>query len=166
HALFGIPADAARGGRSNAAGNDVRDSCDLCGGRYPARHHGHSTSQCADAASSSGARNGRTRSHVVAAVSHRYRGVLADCHGAGDGAATARDRAARNRFTPAGTARSLRKQESLDTIMDTINETFLFYGYAAAWIIVFAFILILVRRGQRIDHELKRLKSLMEEKDK
>jgi len=50
--------------------------------------------------------------------------------------------------------------------MDTINETFLFYGYAAAWIIVFAFILILVRRGQRIDHELKRLKSLMEEKDK
>lgn len=50
--------------------------------------------------------------------------------------------------------------------MDTINESFLFYGYAAAWIIVFAFILMLVRRGHRIDHELARLKSLIEEKEK
>jgi CcmD family protein len=50
--------------------------------------------------------------------------------------------------------------------MDAINQTFLFYGYSAAWIIVFGFILILVRRGQRIDHELMRLKSLMEEKEK
>ncbi len=50
--------------------------------------------------------------------------------------------------------------------MDAINQTFLFYGYSAAWIIVFAFVLILVRRGQRIDHELARLKSLMDEREK
>ncbi len=48
--------------------------------------------------------------------------------------------------------------------MDPINQTYLFYGYTAAWIIVLGFILILVRRGQRMDHELSRLKSLMEEK--
>ncbi len=46
------------------------------------------------------------------------------------------------------------------------NQTYFFYGYSAAWLIVFAFILLLVRSGQRIDHELSRLKSLMEEKEK
>lgn len=46
------------------------------------------------------------------------------------------------------------------------NQTFFFYGYSAAWIIVFAFILTLVRRGQRLDRELSRLKSLMEDKEK
>jgi CcmD family protein len=50
--------------------------------------------------------------------------------------------------------------------MDAINQTFLFYGYSAAWIIVLAFVLILVRRGQRIDHELSRLKALVEDRDK
>ncbi len=50
--------------------------------------------------------------------------------------------------------------------MDVISQTFLFYGYTAAWIIVLGFVLILVRRGKRIDHELARLKSLVEDKDK
>jgi CcmD family protein len=50
--------------------------------------------------------------------------------------------------------------------MDAINLTYLFYGYSAAWIIVLGFILILVRRGQRMDRELSRLKSLMEEKER
>jgi CcmD family protein len=50
--------------------------------------------------------------------------------------------------------------------MDAINQTFLFYGYSAAWIIVLAFVLILVRRGRRIDHELSRLKALVEDKEK
>jgi CcmD family protein len=50
--------------------------------------------------------------------------------------------------------------------MDSINQTYLFYGYTAAWIIVLGFVLILVRRGQRIDHELSRLKSLVEDKEK
>ncbi len=50
--------------------------------------------------------------------------------------------------------------------MDVTNLTFLFYGYTAAWVIVLGFVVILVRRGQRIDHELTRLKSLVEDKDK
>jgi CcmD family protein len=50
--------------------------------------------------------------------------------------------------------------------MDINSQSFLFYGYTAAWIIVLCFVLILVRRGQRLDHELSRLKSLMEEKEK
>ena len=50
--------------------------------------------------------------------------------------------------------------------MDITNLTFLFYGYPAAWIIVTAFVLLLVRRGRRIDRELSRLKSLVEDKEK
>jgi CcmD family protein len=50
--------------------------------------------------------------------------------------------------------------------MDITNLTFLFYGYSAAWIIVTAFVLLLVRRGRRIDNELSRLKSLVEDKEK
>ncbi len=47
-----------------------------------------------------------------------------------------------------------------------IDQTFLFYGYTAAWLIVLAFVLLLVRRGQRIDRELSRLKALVEDKEK
>jgi CcmD family protein len=47
-----------------------------------------------------------------------------------------------------------------------LNQTYFFYGYSAAWIIVFAFVLLLVRRGQRLDHELARLKTLVEDKQK
>lgn len=50
--------------------------------------------------------------------------------------------------------------------MDVISQTFLFYGYTAAWIIVFAFVIILVRRAQRIDRELTRLKSLVDDKSR
>lgn len=50
--------------------------------------------------------------------------------------------------------------------MDPINQTYLFYGYTAAWIIILIFILMLVRRGQRIDRELARLRSLVEDKEK
>ena len=46
------------------------------------------------------------------------------------------------------------------------NQTYFFYGYSAAWIIVFLFILMLVRRGQSTDRELARLKSLVEDKEK
>ena len=44
--------------------------------------------------------------------------------------------------------------------MDITNLTFLFYGYSAAWIIITAFVFLLVSRGRRIDRELARLKSL------
>lgn len=50
--------------------------------------------------------------------------------------------------------------------MDITNLKFLFYGYSAAWIIITGFILLLVRRGRKIDRELSRLKALVEDKEK
>jgi CcmD family protein len=43
--------------------------------------------------------------------------------------------------------------------MDSRNFEFLFYGFAAAWVIVFAYVLILVRRASRLRSELKRFDS-------
>lgn len=48
--------------------------------------------------------------------------------------------------------------------MDITNLRFLFYGYTAAWLIITAFVLLLVRRGRRIDRELARLRALVEDK--
>lgn len=50
--------------------------------------------------------------------------------------------------------------------MDLINLRFLFYGYSAAFLILLGFVLLLVRRGRRIDRELSRLKSLVDDKEK
>lgn len=50
--------------------------------------------------------------------------------------------------------------------MDITNLTFLFYGYSAAWIIVIGFVLLLVRRGRRIDRELSRLKALVDDRER
>jgi CcmD family protein len=46
------------------------------------------------------------------------------------------------------------------------NQLYFFYGYSAAWIIVLVYVFMLVRRGRRIDSELARLKSLVEDKDR
>jgi len=46
------------------------------------------------------------------------------------------------------------------------NQLYFFYGYSAAWIIVLAYVFMLVRRGRRIDSELARLKSLVEDRDR
>ncbi len=48
--------------------------------------------------------------------------------------------------------------------MDQINLRFLFYGYSAAWLIVIAYVILLVRRGQKMDKELTRLKNLVDER--
>jgi CcmD family protein len=50
--------------------------------------------------------------------------------------------------------------------MDITNLRFLFYGYSAAWIVITAFVLLLVSRGRKIDRELARLKSLVEDKER
>ena len=50
--------------------------------------------------------------------------------------------------------------------MDNTNLTYLFYGYSAAWIVITAFVLLLVSRGRKIDRELSRLKSLVEDQEK
>jgi CcmD family protein len=49
--------------------------------------------------------------------------------------------------------------------MDITNLHFLFYGYSAAFLILFGFVLLLVSRGRRIDREIDRLKSLLEERE-
>ena len=50
--------------------------------------------------------------------------------------------------------------------MDNTNLTYLFYGYSAAWIVITAFVLLLVSRGRKIDRELARLKSLVEDRER
>jgi CcmD family protein len=50
--------------------------------------------------------------------------------------------------------------------MDITNLKFLFYGYSAGWIIITAFVLLLVSRGRRIDRELARLRALVENKER
>jgi CcmD family protein len=49
--------------------------------------------------------------------------------------------------------------------VDITNVRFLFYGYSVAWLIMIGFVFLLVQRGRRIDRELTRLKSLVEDKE-
>ena len=49
--------------------------------------------------------------------------------------------------------------------MDATNVKFLFMGYTAAWLIVMLFVILLVRRGQKLSAELKRLRSLVDNKE-
>jgi len=44
--------------------------------------------------------------------------------------------------------------------MDITNLTFLFYGYSAAWIVITAFVLMLVGRGRKIDRADQRASVL------
>jgi len=46
--------------------------------------------------------------------------------------------------------------------MDSRNFEFMFYGFTAAWLIVFLCVLTLVRRGSRIRAELKPYEALLE----
>lgn len=50
--------------------------------------------------------------------------------------------------------------------MDQRNFTFMFYGFTAAWLIVFVYVLTLVRRGRRIRAEMKRLETLLEGRER
>ena len=49
--------------------------------------------------------------------------------------------------------------------IDITNLHFLFFGYSAAWLIMIGFVFLLVNRSRRIDRELRRLKSLVEDKE-
>ncbi len=50
--------------------------------------------------------------------------------------------------------------------VDITNLHFLFFGYSAAWLIMIGFVFLLVKRSRRIDSELSRLKSLVEDKER
>lgn len=44
--------------------------------------------------------------------------------------------------------------------METRFLTFLFYGFAAAWVIVLLYVVSIARRGSRLEKELRELKQL------
>jgi len=46
-------------------------------------------------------------------------------------------------------------------LMDARNFTYMFYGFLAAWLIVLAYVIILVRRGARLKKELEDVKQLL-----
>lgn len=50
--------------------------------------------------------------------------------------------------------------------MDTRNFTFMFYGFLAAWLILVIYVLSLVSRERKIDEQLKRLKGMLDDKDR
>ena len=45
--------------------------------------------------------------------------------------------------------------------MDARNFTFMFYGFAAAWVIVLLYVVSLARRGARLKKELEDVKQLV-----
>lgn len=49
--------------------------------------------------------------------------------------------------------------------MDARNFQFLIYGYSAAWLVIIGFVILLVSRSRKIDRELSRLKSLVEDRE-
>lgn len=46
--------------------------------------------------------------------------------------------------------------------MDTRNFTYMFYGFAAAFIIIVIYVLTLVSRERKIREEIKRLRGMIE----
>jgi CcmD family protein len=45
--------------------------------------------------------------------------------------------------------------------MDHRNFVFMFYGFTAAWLIIFVYVLSLIRRGRRIRDELERYEAIL-----
>ena len=51
-------------------------------------------------------------------------------------------------------------------MIEARNFQFLFFGLAAAWLIVIGYIFYLVQRDRKLTKELGRLKSLMDDREK
>lgn len=49
--------------------------------------------------------------------------------------------------------------------MDPRNFTYLFYGLAAAWIIIFGYVLTIAARERKLQKELERVRRMIEEKE-
>lgn len=50
--------------------------------------------------------------------------------------------------------------------MDTRNFTYMFYGFAAVWIILFGYLIYLVTRERRLKDELDRVKRMVEDRER
>ena len=46
------------------------------------------------------------------------------------------------------------------------NFTFMFYGFAAAWLIIAAYVMLIVTREKRLKDELARLRNLVEDRER
>ena len=46
--------------------------------------------------------------------------------------------------------------------MDSRNFVFMFYGFTAAWLIVFVYVFTLIKRASRIRDELRRSEGMLE----
>lgn len=49
--------------------------------------------------------------------------------------------------------------------MDPRNFTYLFYGLAAAWLIIFGYVLTIAVRERKLQKELERVRRMIEEKE-
>ncbi len=50
--------------------------------------------------------------------------------------------------------------------MENTNITFMVYGFAAAWLILFAYVALLAARERRLKREIESLRRIMEEQSK
>jgi CcmD family protein len=50
--------------------------------------------------------------------------------------------------------------------MDQRNFTFMFYGFAAAWVIVSLYVVLLANRSKRIRTQLDTLKNMVAQREK
>ena len=49
--------------------------------------------------------------------------------------------------------------------MDSRNFAFMFYGFAAAWLVVVLYLIYLARREQKLRQELSRLRNMIGDRD-
>ncbi len=50
--------------------------------------------------------------------------------------------------------------------MDTTNFLYMFYGFAVAWLILFAYVAVLARREDKLKKEVEGLKRMIEERER
>lgn len=49
--------------------------------------------------------------------------------------------------------------------MPTSNITFMFYGFLAAWMVVFVYVISIALRERKLQQELDRVKRMLEERE-
>ena len=50
--------------------------------------------------------------------------------------------------------------------MDTRNFTYMFYGFLAAWLILVVYVVSLVARERKLRDELRRVRSMVEDRER
>jgi CcmD family protein len=51
-------------------------------------------------------------------------------------------------------------------MIEARNFTYMFYGFAAAWLIIAIYVMLIVTREKRLKDELARLKNLVEDRER